>query len=136
MIKIRTCRLIPVPATLLQQNNLQGNSSSQHASFCVVCYPEDCILGKPSKPYRCHLLLSHRFFDQAIKEDKHFVISSYALSKCASVKDLPPVIDDMENLPEEHNYWLPYSPNQTLGTGRGYLYHSVDGIEHAFCQIH
>jgi len=40
------------------------------------------------------------FIDQATNEDKHFAIFPYALSEYVSVEDLPPLIDNVENLPK------------------------------------
>jgi len=50
------------------------------------------------------------FIDAATKEDKQVVVFPYNLSDYNLVEDLPPVINDVENLPEEVNDWLHYFP--------------------------
>jgi len=48
------------------------------------------------------------FINQAMEEDKHFVVYPYVLCEYTAIKDLPPVVDNVGNLPKEPNEWLPY----------------------------
>jgi len=50
------------------------------------------------------------FIDQATEGNKHFVIFPYSLSKYLVVENLPSLIDDVENLPEEPDDWFHYFP--------------------------
>jgi len=51
-----------------------------------------------------------RFIDAATKEDKPFVIFPYHWSDYNLVEELPPVINNVETMPEEVEDWLHYFP--------------------------
>jgi len=48
------------------------------------------------------------FLEAAAKEDKQFIIFPYHLSDYSSLEDLPPVLNDVETLPDEVDDWLLY----------------------------
>jgi len=50
------------------------------------------------------------FIEAAMEEDKQFVVFPYHLSSYNLVNELPPLVDDVETLPDEVKDWLQYFP--------------------------
>jgi len=50
------------------------------------------------------------FVSQLAEEDPNFVIFPYKLSAYKSIDDLPPLIETMEDIPDDINGWLDYFP--------------------------
>jgi len=62
------------------------------------------------------------FIEAAAKEDPHFCVFPYHLSRYQSVAALPQSIVDLDSLPEEVDDWLPYFPGAKPRAKGGNVY--------------
>jgi len=65
------------------------------------------------------------FIEAAADEDKHFRVFPYHLSRYKSVTDLPPLIMDVDSLPEEVDEWLSYFPGAKPRVKGGNVYTTI-----------
>jgi len=64
----------------------------------------------PANPMVAVYNTLEEFVTQLVEEDPHFVVFPYHLSDYELIKDLPPPIETVDNLPDDINKWLDYFP--------------------------
>jgi len=64
----------------------------------------------PANPIVAIYDVLEEFIVQLAEEDPHFVVFPYRLSNYKLIKDLPPQIETLDDLPDDINEWLDYFP--------------------------